>query len=135
MLRRWVRERVKRARESNEKFYRFIEGLKRLFNDKVSIILFGSRARGDYHTGSDYDILLIADEYPSNNIFERISHIRSRINIIINIQMIPLTMDEMIQSLEEGSIIVREAIANGVLIYDGLSISQKIDELRGTIKR
>ena len=33
-----------------------------LGNRLIRIILFGSRARGDYHPDSDYDLLVIVDE-------------------------------------------------------------------------
>lgn len=35
---------------------------KRLKHHLKSIILFGSRARGDFHEGSDYDFLLVVDK-------------------------------------------------------------------------
>lgn len=35
-----------------------------LANRLKKIILFGSRARGDYRTDSDYDFLIIADKSP-----------------------------------------------------------------------
>ncbi len=41
----------------------FVKKLKeRLGNRLIRIILFGSRARGDYHPDSDYDFLVIVDE-------------------------------------------------------------------------
>lgn len=41
----------------------FIKKLKeRLDNHLIQIILFGSRARGDYHPDSDYDLLVVVDE-------------------------------------------------------------------------
>jgi len=38
--------------------------LKHLGDNLVSIVLFGSRARGDWRSGSDYDLFVVAEDLP-----------------------------------------------------------------------
>jgi predicted nucleotidyltransferase len=41
------------------------QALQRQFGDDlIALVLFGSRARGDHHPGSDWDLLLIAHRLP-----------------------------------------------------------------------
>ena len=47
-----------------------------LGNNLVSIVLFGSRARGDAEEGSDYDLFIIAEGLPEKP-FKRVLFIRS----------------------------------------------------------
>lgn len=43
--------------------------------DFVSLVLYGSRARGDHHSASDWDLLLIANQLPAS-VFQRHLFIR-----------------------------------------------------------
>jgi predicted nucleotidyltransferase len=56
---------------------RLIEAYKTHLGDKlISIILFGSRARGDYNESSDFDILIIASSLPERHL-ARMGYIRT----------------------------------------------------------
>ena len=52
----WLKEREKARRKLFEEY------LRRLSEEPVTVILFGSRARGDYNLLSDYDLLIIYRE-------------------------------------------------------------------------
>jgi predicted nucleotidyltransferase len=41
-------------------------------DDKAEIILFGSRARGDFHEESDWDFLILTEEKESNQLRNKI---------------------------------------------------------------
>jgi predicted nucleotidyltransferase len=45
---------------------RFRAAVTELYGDRVErVVLYGSRARGDYHSGSDYDVALFLRDMPS----------------------------------------------------------------------
>ncbi len=55
----------------HQKLQPLTQALQRQFGDNlVALILFGSRARGDYQPGSDWDLLLIARQLPERT-FQR----------------------------------------------------------------
>ena len=42
------------------------QGLARIYGDRLkAVYLFGSYARGDYHEGSDLDVMIVLDTYKS----------------------------------------------------------------------
>lgn len=56
---------------------RFISTYKTYLRDRlISIVLFGSRARGDYTDSSDFDILIIAESLPERHL-ARMGYIRA----------------------------------------------------------
>jgi len=83
-----------------------------------NIILFGSRARGDYNEDSDYDILIVTKEtYP----FKEKARIASKVNGVTAKMLIPC--DIIIKSTDEveyfrdkiGSV-TREAVEEGIVL-------------------
>jgi len=52
----WLKEREETRRKLFEEY------LRRLSEEPVTVIIFGSRARGDYNLLSDYDLLIIYRE-------------------------------------------------------------------------
>lgn len=69
---------IKKAKNMNNDFtLRLIEAYKaHLGANLISIMLFGSRARGDYTESSDYDILIIAKSLPERHL-ARMGYIRA----------------------------------------------------------
>ena len=134
MLKKWVKERIKRDRESSKNFKEFIEYVVNRFEGRVSIILFGSRAKKEHLLSSDYDVMIIANKYRNDNMFERIVDLRIEFGKNLKIHLFPLTKDEFFKSYEEGSIIVIEAIMDGTILFDGLNISEKIESIRDRMK-
>lgn len=41
------------------------------FDSEAEVVLFGSRARGDFHDESDWDVLILVDKEESDFIFKR----------------------------------------------------------------
>ena len=58
---------------------------KKLGDDLIAVALFGSYARGDYHEGSDIDLLLIARNLPENR-FEQASFL---LNAVAECKRVP----------------------------------------------
>jgi len=58
---------------------RYVEALLQHFGDRlVSVVLYGSMARGDYGPASDIDLLIVADELPESR--------RARNRILVEIE-------------------------------------------------
>ena len=92
-----------------------VEQLVKYYNI-YAIILFGSRARGDYHKYSDYDILVIGNfEKP---FLDRISDILEILRgIKIPVEVFPYTLDEAISMLKRGSVTIIDALSEGKILY------------------
>ena len=92
-----------------------VEKLKENLN-LIAVILFGSRARGDYTKWSDYDILIITDfeeRYP-----ERINEVLKILqDIKIPIEPHPYTLEEGIEMLKKGNPTIYDALDEGKVLY------------------
>ena len=80
------------------------------------VILFGSRARGDWLPWSDYDLLIIADF--KEKYLDRIKSVLEAIgDIPIDIEPHPYTLDEAITLLRRGVPTVVDALEEGKVLY------------------
>jgi len=92
---------------------------------KVTAILVGSYARGDFNLWSDIDIILISDSFEGNPI-QRLKEL----NVLPAYQIIPLTPEEFKRLLEKKDPLAVEALKIGVILredvkIDDLSVSSK----------
>jgi predicted nucleotidyltransferase len=115
--------------------FRSLEGLSRLYNVHW-VVLFGSRARGDYKPWSDYDILVIADF--NEDYLERIRKIYEIVDPHLEVH--PYRLDEALKMLERGVTSIVDALEDGVVIVEDQSITalrEKYIELKraGLLKR
>lgn len=60
-----VRDRIRQRDEALETARRFASELAERFDD-LSAVVFGSYARGDFHDGSDIDLLVLSDALPED---------------------------------------------------------------------
>jgi uncharacterized protein len=58
----------------NEEFLKKIKQAVLTIDDKAQVILFGSRARGDAETDSDWDILVLTTKKPDDNFHQQLVH-------------------------------------------------------------
>ena len=79
------------------------------------VMLYGSFARGDWHSGSDADILIIADELPPTygerwDLFQ---------TIIMGISVEPhaYTPKELEDMLKHGRMTALDALTEGIILY------------------
>ena len=84
--------------------------------DLVAVILFGSRARGDHHRYSDYDVLIIArfkEPYLEriNKVLEVLEYTR------LPIEVHPYTLEEAMKMLRKGNPIIFDALDEGKILY------------------
>ncbi|ADI31947.1 nucleotidyltransferase domain-containing protein [Staphylothermus hellenicus] len=101
---------------SREKVDPLIEEIITDFKNKIEeklrikideIIVFGSRARGDYRVDSDIDLIIISREW-RGTILDRMKHIYKLWNYELDATLIPLKPDELEEKIH-SSITLRDA--------------------------
>ena len=81
-----------------------------------AIILFGSRARGDWGPWSDYDVLIIGNFHEPY--IERIKNILESISDLkIPIEPHPYTFEEARRMLLKGNPIIVDALEEGIILF------------------
>ncbi|MEM4970852.1 MAG: nucleotidyltransferase domain-containing protein [Sulfolobales archaeon] len=78
------------------------------------VILFGSRARGDYTEYSDYDVLVVGDNIPRDP--------REAYAMLIdpsnpNVQPVGMNTEVFLKKLREGNTFILEALEDGRILY------------------
>lgn len=79
------------------------------------IILFGSRARGDYFKDSDYDILIIANSFKKMGLHDRSVSVYHLKNVPVGMDIICLTPEEFEQKKKQFGTI-QQAAKEGIEI-------------------
>jgi len=82
-----------------------------------SIILFGSRARGEHLKNSDIDILVILEK-TEQNFLERISTLIKYWNKPCSLEVFPYTINEIINLMNRGSITLYDSLEHGIIVID-----------------
>ena len=124
---------------------RLLDELLKFFGDKlVSLIVYGSVARGDYRKDSDIDLLVIIDGLPKSK-FKRVElflevemKLDSLLNKLFN-EGYAVTFSPVIKTPEEArrvSPLYLDMVEDAVIIYDKNDFFKKIiDKLRVNLKR
>ncbi|AEA12352.1 DNA polymerase, beta domain protein region [Thermoproteus uzoniensis 768-20] len=78
------------------------------------VVLFGSRARGDYTESSDYDVLVVADDLPADP--------REAYGVLFDlehpaVQPLGVRSDRFLEMLRRGNVLLLEALEDGVVLY------------------
>ncbi|BBG22909.1 nucleotidyltransferase domain-containing protein [Sulfuracidifex tepidarius] len=95
------------------RFEDFIDEIIKHYDGKVSIVLFGSRARGDFWESSDYDIMVFADEVKDST--EEAGKLYS-MKRGFSADILVLSVDK----LEDP--IIKKMLEHKKVLYDGLKI-------------
>ncbi|MGC8543794.1 MAG: nucleotidyltransferase domain-containing protein [Vulcanisaeta sp.] len=83
-----------------------------------TIVLFGSRARGDYLPSSDYDVAVI---------LRQVSDVHSELLRLRSLKPEGLFLDLTILSIDDlDDPVIREMLRGCRLLYDGLGINNKL---------
>ena len=82
-----------------------------------SLILYGSRARGDYHESSDVDLLGVVPE-------GRISG--SSVERAVNVHLRPF--DELVRKSSEGDLFVCHLVHEGTVLHDSMAAFSRVRE-------
>ena len=98
--------------------------------DLVAVVLFGSRARGDWGPWSDYDLLIIA--WFREGYLDRIKLVLDILaDVKIPVEPHPYTPQEALEMLRRGNPTIVDALEEGVVLYD----SGWLEVLRGELER
>ena len=84
--------------------------------DLVAVILFGSRARGNHHKYSDYDLLIISKfKEPYLDRIGKVLEILKDTELPIEVH--PYTLEEAMDMLRRGNPTIFDALEEGKIIY------------------
>lgn len=101
-----------------KQFQSYIKDLVRELRGKCSIVLFGSRARGDNVESSDFDLaIIIKDDMNALEFLEKAAKLNKT---GVPVDLVVLKEED----LEKGTI--RKMLEGCKIIYDGLKIANKI---------
>lgn len=101
-------------RETTKIVKRFVSKLKKDF-DPESVILFGSRARGDNFKTSDFDFIVVSDKFNGIHFMERFSKMYDYWDEELDLEVICYTPEEFKRKLREYGI-VRRAVKEGIKV-------------------
>jgi len=95
-------------------FWKFIDRLIAEFEGEVSIVLFGSRGRGNNRESSDYDLLVVLRERVNENYLR-----------VLRLKPLTVPMDIIIVGLSElSNPVLRKMLEQSKVLYDGLNCFQ-----------
>lgn len=123
----------KLSKENRRIYEEVVKGLRDLVRETANklqpklVIAYGSFARGDWHQGSDIDILLISDNIPSN--------FKERWDILYTVMKgFPIephlhTTKEFEEMLIHGRMTVLDALTEGVTLYADDKFMKKTNQM------
>lgn len=115
----------KRLREEAiERARVFAECVRRL--GRVTVVVFGSYARGDFNVWSDIDVLIITDAALPSNPLRRLDAIEECLLIASNVEPIILTINEFRDRLRKRDPAVVEAVERGIVVLDELKLEELV---------
>ena len=102
-------------RESNKIVKRFINLIIKTFNLK-KVIIFGSFARGDYHKGSDLDLIIVGEF--KERFIDRIGKIIELNDTNLEIDAMVYTEEEFQKMIKERRPFIEQALEEGIVVYE-----------------
>ena len=102
-------------RKTNKIVKRFINLIIKKFNLK-KIIIFGSFARGDYHKGSDLDLIIVGEF--KERFIDRIGKIIELNDSDLEIDAMVYTEEEFQKMIKERRPFIEQALEEGIVVYE-----------------
>jgi len=102
-------------RKSNKIVKRFINLIIKKFNLK-KIIIFGSFARGDYHKGSDLDLVIVGEF--KERFIDRIGKIIELNESDLEIDVMVYTEEEFQKMIKERRPFIEQVLDEGIVVYE-----------------
>lgn len=101
-------------REFKKEIKKFLANLCKDFKIQ-KVILFGSRAYGDYNKDSDFDLLIVSKDFNGMDFFERVAKMYDYWSLDAPVDFLCYTPEEF-NKLSKMITIVREAVNKGIVI-------------------
>ncbi|MGC9309973.1 MAG: nucleotidyltransferase domain-containing protein [Candidatus Nanoarchaeia archaeon] len=92
----------------------FLTNLSKDFKIK-KIILFGSRAKGNYKNESDFDLIIVSDDFEGINFLERVAKVYDYWDLDMPVDFLCYTSKEF-NKISKMVTIVKEALKTGIII-------------------
>jgi hypothetical protein len=102
-------------RKTNKIVKRFLNLIIKKFNLK-KIIVFGSFARGDYHKGSDLDLVIVGEF--KDRFIDRIGKIIELNDSDLEIEAMVYTEEEFQKMIQERRPFIEQALEEGIVVYE-----------------
>lgn len=102
-------------RKTNKIVKKFINLIIKKFNLK-KIIIFGSFARGDYHKGSDLDLVIVGEF--KERFIDRIGKIIELNDSDLEIDAMVYTEEEFQKMIKERRPFIEQALEEGIVVYE-----------------
>ncbi len=102
-------------RKTNKIVKRFINLIIKKFNLK-KIIIFGSFARGDYHKGSDLDLIIVGEF--KERFIDRIGEIIELNESDLEIEAMVYTEEEFQKMIQERRPFIEQVLEEGIVVYE-----------------
>ena len=102
-------------RKSNKIVKQFINLIIKKFNLK-KVIIFGSFARGDYHKGSDLDLIIVGEF--KERFIDRIGKIIELNESDLEIDAMVYTEDEFQKMIKERRPFIEQVLDEGTVVYE-----------------
>ena len=102
-------------RKTNKIVKRFVNLIIKKFNIK-KIIIFGSFARGDYHKGSDLDLVIVGEF--KERFIDRIGKIIELNDSDLEIEAMVYTEEEFQKMIQERRPFIEQVLEEGIVVYE-----------------
>ncbi|OYT27558.1 MAG: DNA polymerase subunit beta [Thermofilum sp. ex4484_82] len=117
LRRKLLKSRARKIREGDKLLREYVEKISRKY-PKSTIILFGSRARGDYLPYSDYDLVVVLQEVDDKiSTIEEFRRLKPR---GLPLDLLVIRVDELSDPL------ILKMFRKCKILYNGLKINSKI---------
>lgn len=87
------------------------------------VVLFGSRARGDYTDRSDIDIFVVADDLPKD---PRESFAMLRDIDFVSVHPVGSNTESFLKKLREGNVFIIEILEEGKVVYSDKEFLEQV---------
>jgi len=99
--------------------------------DAILILLFGSRAKRDFHTDSDIDILIVSKNL-SDDVRERASDFFSD---SLPVQPFVMKPDELLERIDKLDFLIFDAFEDGLILYSDMDVDIVNERLKASKER
>ncbi len=132
-MERVIETRLREAREALREAKRFAECTVKALGGRVSIVLFGSYARGDFNEWSDIDVLVVTEHVLPAKPHRRLELLEQCLLETPRVEPVILSLDEFKALARKRNPLVQDAALNGVILVDKLGVGKLLRQVRAQL--